>query len=137
MDNIIPFELVELEAGTYHILVKAEFGEENEGWWLIDTGACISVIDQDRVELYRLNGSSGISAKGLGKDVIDTGSGIIPEFRLNGTSYGPISVATVDLHHINTEYSKFSDKRIIGLLGSDFLLKNSAIINYGEKLLII
>jgi hypothetical protein len=137
MDNIIPFELVEMEAGTYHILVKAEFGEEYEGWWVIDTGASKSVIDQERVELYRQDESSGISAKGLGKDVIDTGSGLIPEFRLNGFIYGPLSVATVDLHHINTEYSKFSDKRIIGLLGSDFLLKNSAIVNYREKWLII
>jgi hypothetical protein len=137
MENIIPFELVEMEAGTFHILVKAEFEEENNAWWVIDTGASKSVIDQNRVELYRLDDTSGISAKGLGKDVVETGSGIIPEIRFNGISYGPISVATVDLHHINSEYSKFSDKRIIGLLGSDFLLRNNATISYGKKLLII
>ena len=137
MENIISFELVEMEAGTFHILVKAEFGEEYEGWWVIDTGASKSVIDQNRVELYRLDDTSGISAKGLGKDIVETGSAIIPEIRFKGISYGPISVATVDLHHINTEYSKFSDKRIVGLLGSDFLLKNNATISYGEKLLII
>jgi hypothetical protein len=137
MENIIPFELVELEAGTYHILVKAEFEEENDGWWVIDTGASKSVIDQNRVELYRQDDASGISAKGLGKDVVETGSGIIPEIRFKGISYGSINVATIDLHHINSEYSKFSDKRIVGLLGSDFFYKNNAIINYSEKSLII
>jgi hypothetical protein len=137
MENIVPFELVELETGTYHILVKAEFGGENDGWWVIDTGASKSVIDQNRVELYRHDDTSGISAKGLGKDVVETGSGIIPEIRFKGISYGTLNVATVDLFHINSEYSKFSDKRIIGLLGSDFLLKNNATISYGEKLLII
>ncbi len=130
-------ELVELEKGNYHILVEAEFDGLENGWWVIDTGASKSVIDQNLTELYQVDDSSGITAKGIGTDVVETGTGRIKEMSLGGKSFGPLEVATVDLRHINCEYTKFSDKKIIGLLGGDFLFQNRAVIDYGEKRLII
>ncbi len=137
METKINLELVELEPGNYHILVQADFEGADNAWWVVDTGASKSVIDQNRTEFYRIDEVSGVTAKGLGKDVVETGSGLIPQLRLGGIDFGELSVAIVDLFHINSEYSKFSEKRIIGLLGSDFLFRTNAVIDYREKSLII
>jgi len=39
----------------------------------------------------------------------------------------------VNFMHINTEYAKFSDKRIVGLIGCDFLYSHKAILDFDKK----
>lgn len=46
---------------------------------------------------------------------------------------GPLRVALVDFGHINNEYAKFSDKKIVGLIGCDFLYSRRAILDFKHK----
>jgi hypothetical protein len=41
----------------------------------------------------------------------------------------------MDMNHINELYQKVSDYKICGLLGSDFLLKYNAVIDYKRRVL--
>jgi hypothetical protein len=48
-----------------------------------------------------------------------------------------MKVALLDMNHINELYEKVSDIKIGGLLGSDFLLKNKAVVDYKKKRLVL
>jgi len=74
-----------------------------------------------------------VMATGLGKEIVSTESGKIKNLKLGSFSFGPLPVALVDFQHINSEYAKFSDKKIIGLIGCDFLHKHKAVIDFGRS----
>lgn len=128
----IRFEIVELEANTYHPLIKAEFTGLEEYWWVIDTGASKSVFDSSLTEHFLANEDESVMATGLGKEVVETNSGTITELKLGGLSFGPLKVALVDFEHINNEYAKFSDKKIAGLIGCDFLYSRKAVLDFEQ-----
>ncbi len=126
-------EVVLLEEGTIHLLVQAAIGDIANLWWVVDTGASKSVVDREVAIHLVEEESAGVMATGLGKEMVETSSGIISDFRLGGISFDALTVAIVDLHHINEEYSKYSDKRIAGLLGSDFFFREKALIDYADR----
>jgi hypothetical protein len=74
MPKII-FEIVELEAGTYHPLVCAEFPGLEHAWWVIDSGASKSVFDVSLSSYYTLDENDSVMATGLGKEVVETRRG--------------------------------------------------------------
>lgn len=126
-------EVVLLEEGTIHLLVPVEADGIENYWWVVDTGASKSVVDRAFALNFVYDESEGAMATGLGKEMVETSTGMIRDFRLGGISFEPLQVAIVDLHHINDEYSKYSDKRIAGLLGSDFFYREKAVIDYADR----
>ena len=133
----IQMEVVELEEETIHLLVKAERPGLDNHWWVVDTGASKSVIDRAVASIFVGEESEGSMATGLGKEMVETSMGVICDFRLGGIDFGSLNVAIVDLHHINDEYSKYSDKRIAGLLGSDFFYRENATIDYKRRTILL
>jgi Aspartyl protease len=133
----ICFEIVELEATTYHPLVRAEFAGLEEHWWVIDSGASKSVFDVSLTRYYKTNEDDSVMATGLGKEVVETSSGTILELIIGGFNFGLLKVALVDFRHINEEYAKFSDKKIVGLIGCDFLYSRKAILNFELKKIVL
>ena len=129
----IDIEIVELEEKTYHPLIKAEFHGLGDLWWVIDNGASKSVFDEALTDYYTLDNDDHVMATGLGKEMVETNSGKINSFILGETDFGVLHVALINFTHINTEYAKFSDKLIIGLLGSDFLFAHKAILDFDRK----
>ena len=134
-DRQIQIEVVELEEETIHLLVKAERGGLENHWWVVDTGASRSVIDREVASIFVGEESEGSMATGLGKEMVETSTAVISDFRLGGIDFGSLKVAIVDLHHINDEYCKYSDKRIAGLLGSDFFYREKAAIDYKNRII--
>jgi hypothetical protein len=137
MTKEIDFSIIELEPDTYHPLIKAAFDLTEEYWWVIDSGASKSVMDINFSSCYTSEDIDPVMATGIGKEIVSTSSGIIPSFTLGGTDFGQLNVALVDFKHINQEYSKLSDKKIIGLIGCDFLYSHEAVIDFKRKKLII
>ena len=133
----ICFQIVELDEKTYHPLVRAEFPGLDNHWWIIDTGASKSVFNETLKEYYSVDNECSVMATGLGKEMVETSSGKIESFQLGGINFGPIKVALVDFVHINAEYAKFSDKQIIGLIGSDFLYGQKAILDFDKKMIFL
>lgn len=128
----ISFEIVELEAKTYHAVIRAEFMGLEEHWWVIDSGASKSVFDVSLTGYYIADDDDSVMATGLGKDVVETRSGTIAELKIGRFNFGPLKVALVDFCHINEEYAKFSDKKIVGLIGCDFLYSRKAILDFEQ-----
>lgn len=133
----IGFEIVELEAQTYHPLLKAEFPGLEKLWWVIDSGASKSVFDVSLTDYYLISEDDSVMATGLGKEVVETSSGTIAEFKIGGIDFGPLKVALVNFQHINDEYAKFSDKKIVGLIGCDFLYARKAILDFEQSKIVL
>lgn len=127
--------VIELEEETIHMLVKAEAAGLENHWWVVDTGASKSVVDRAVASYFVGDEYAGSMATGLGKEMVETSTGLIGNFVLGGMGFDPLMVAVVDLHHINEEYARYSDKKIAGLLGSDFFYREKAVIDYpGESI---
>jgi hypothetical protein len=122
-----------LEEGTIHLLVPFLHKEMENLWWVVDTGASKSVIDKTLAARLVEEESVGSMATGLGQEMVETSVGTISDFRLGEGSFDPLQVAIVDLSHINEEYAKYSDKKIAGLLGSDFFYREKAVIDYEHR----
>lgn len=135
MRKEIPIEVVELESNTYHPLVKAEFPGLENAFWVIDSGASKSVFDVSLTDFYQTSNDDSVMATGLGKEVVATDSGVIEELYLGNFNFGILKVALVDFQHINDEYAKFSNKKIVGLIGCDFLFTQKAILDFDKTIL--
>ena len=135
MRRTIVVEIIELEPNTYHPLIGAEFPGLPDHWWVIDSGASKSVFDSSLAEIYLADQEESVMATGLGKEVVETSSGKIVGLKLGGFNFGTLNVALVDFSHINLEYAKFSKKKIVGLIGSDFLYERKAILDFEKSTL--
>ena len=134
-----PIQLIELEDENYHILLETEFLNGIKGKWAIDTGASKSVFDQNQNELFELvyQANTEVQSAGIGEDQIDTKSGTLTVFKLGDLILNNWSVAIIDLQYVNRLYKQFANETIFGLLGSDFLVRFQARIDYKKLLLTI
>ncbi len=140
MQYKIPIHIVELEEDNYHLMVTTLFEDQSEGTWVIDTGASKTVFDKSLSGYFDVidsENSGDMQSAGLGEETIETGVGEIISISLDGFIVKKLRVALIDLTHINNLYEKYTDIKIFGLIGSDFLYKYNAIINYKTKELIL
>ena len=78
-----------------------------------------------------------IQSTGINAIVMESLHGIIRDFKLGDFLINEMKVVLIDLSSINELYKTVSTKIIWGLIGSDFLLKYRARIDYGKKILSI
>ncbi len=136
----IPITIVELEQDNYHIMVSGIFADKSIGHWIIDTGASKTVFDKALTDYYHLidtEDGAEMQSAGLGVDYIETRVGEIKSLTFENFKVKNLRAALIDLGHINELYSKYSSKTIYGLLGSDFLMKYQAVIDYRKQLLML
>jgi hypothetical protein len=140
MKHVIPIILVELESENYHLTVSCRFANGAEGLWVIDTGASKSVFDEALKALYEpleTDENAQIQSAGIGAGRLETTLGKLQPFTLAGLNIESLQVAIIDLSHINKLYFHATEKEICGLIGSDFLLNNKAVIDYGTLELVL
>ncbi|MBQ7442053.1 MAG: clan AA aspartic protease [Prevotella sp.] len=103
--------------------------------FMIDTGAGATVIDrtkQDRFGLKLIHSSD--YAAGIGS--VSALAGTEAMMTINGHNIQVDSLYLMDISFVNAELKKHQGRKVDGLLGSDFLKKHHAIIDYGKKKLI-
>jgi hypothetical protein len=134
----IPVKLVELDNQSFHLLIEARINDISLNL-IIDTGASRTVFDKKILEGC-FNGHEmelqNIQSAGIMADQIESKMAIADVFRIGNLELNKYPVIMIDLEAINKLYLKVAGEKIHGLLGSDFLLKMRAIIDY-EKLVLI
>lgn len=135
----IPVQLVELEDDNFHLVVDSKLSDGTKGYWVIDTGASKTVFDKILSENYReeLHETEEIHTAGIGEKPLESSVGYLKQLSFGKLKMDKLRVALLDLSHINQLYSKVSSFKICGLLGSDFLLKHKAVIDYKKKQLVL
>jgi len=135
----VPIEIVELEPHNYHLLATSQFADGSKGKWVIDTGASKSVFDQNLPEFYKsLDGiQEELHSVGFHDEPIKSSSAMLNSFSFGKMRIDEMEIAIIDLSHINSLYSKYSQHTICGLLGGDFLIKYNAVLDYRKKILVL
>ncbi|MDY4042290.1 MAG: retropepsin-like aspartic protease [Marinifilaceae bacterium] len=135
MEIQVPLEIVELEDNSYHIITTVLIGSI-EGDFIIDTGASVTVIDRNTpfsheaiADVPEIN-SGGVSGRIEEVKLVN-----LPTFQIGDYTIENLHAAVIDLDYVNTLYEKQLRRRISGLLGSDFLVKFKAVIDYENKYL--
>ncbi|HOP04016.1 MAG TPA: retropepsin-like aspartic protease [Tenuifilaceae bacterium] len=138
MQNIVPFEVVEIEEGSYHPIVRGYINGFQVNL-ILDTGASRTVIDNTLAEnLPKVEVESaepyaaGINAQRLMVEQVK-----LPSLILGAIDFGSMNVFKTDLSPISELYSNYVSFSIHGLLGCDFLVRYSALVNFHENCLVL
>ncbi|RZT91102.1 aspartyl protease [Ancylomarina subtilis] len=135
----IPIEIIELETQSFHLLIKCTLNGEQDGDMVIDTGASKTVFDRNFVLNYqhKEKDKDELQSCGLGGDDIESDLVEIESLSFGDFKSEILNVVLIDLNQINKMYEKHCQRQICGLLGSDFLLRHQAIIDYQKSILIL
>ena len=123
-----------LEGGGKHIFIKCKvLGQMH--FMLIDTGCSNTVFDSSAEIFYgvRLHDikDSGKNFS-LNAAIDDVKVGKIKDFAIGRFKVDINRGVFISLEHINALYETMIGRKIIGILGSDFLKKYKAVIDFGE-----
>ncbi len=136
MKYVIPLELIRLEEESFHLALSSRFEEGGDGLWIIDTGASKTVFDislTGRYDTAYPGTVPEIQSAGIGTGLFSTPLALLHPFSIGELRVEAMSVALIDLTQINHFYTKTADRKICGLLGSDFLLRFKAVIDYARQ----
>ena len=135
----IKFKLVALEPDNYHIVAKASI-EGHPLNVIIDTGASHSCFDLDFVRQLSpeisMEDNDGLNV-GVGTSDFESKLSTIQNLRLGRFLLKQYDIVLLDMSNINQAYEMMHKPLIHGILGSDFLMKYKAVIDYGERVLVL
>lgn len=136
----IPIHIVELEPESFHIVFEAEHRSASM-FLLVDTGASKTVFDKSLPEAtYEINEKHSkleTHSVGISQGELEVQHILFKSLIINKILFRNVPSVLVDLDHINQVYEQLGKPKISGLIGSDFLIKNKAVIDYDKSLLIL
>ena len=139
MKTVLPIDIVTLgEDNSYHLFVSGSINGRKYDL-LIDTGASHTIFDAALIPEAPADERKGqeIQSAGIHAGELKSSIGHIKKFKLGDLKRANWTVVLIDLTHVNDLYRKFTDKRVAGLIGSDFLLRHKAIIDYKRRELVL
>jgi predicted aspartyl protease len=129
--NII---IEELEHKNYHLFVNLTISGV-DCRLLLDTGASKTVFDSEKVlwfvkpDKIKANESKSV---GLGVSEMETHVVTLKKIKFGKLEIKKMEVAVLPIGHVNTTYQLLEIPEIDGVLGSDFLMKYEAVIDYAK-----
>lgn len=132
MSFAIPFQLIEIEPESYHLIVKAKLNG-NLVMFIVDSGASRSVLDISYDTGIRVDGIEGNSAIGFMADNVDIDIAQVPEIVIGKYTFNNLLMAVTDLSALRTVYTKLTGIDVAGLLGCDFLVDHVSSINFRNR----
>jgi hypothetical protein len=139
MKTVLPIDIVTLgEDNSYHLFISGSINGRQYDL-LIDTGASHTIFDATLIPAAPADAANEqeIQSAGIHAGELKTSIGHIKKFKLGDLKRKNWTVVLIDLTHVNDLYKKYTDKRVAGLIGSDFLLKHKAVIDYKRRELVL
>lgn len=128
-------EIAEIERKNYHLFLMLEVNGKTCRL-LIDTGASKTVFDSERV-LQFISAehiiAHDVKSVGLGVTEMETQMAKLKHIKLGRLSLKKWWVAVLPLQHVNQTYASIHLPPIDGVLGSDFLMRYQAVINFKKQ----
>lgn len=126
----VPLTLINLHDDGFHLLVEIViFGKKS--FAVLDTGASRSVFDIESIKSHiaELEHSEETQATTL-FSTSNTIQATIPKIKIGRLIIDDYETVGLDLTSVNQAYEQMGHPVIIGIIGSDILLKYHASINY-------
>ncbi|GGH14929.1 aspartyl protease family protein [Mucilaginibacter phyllosphaerae] len=133
----VPLHIIDLHGDGFHpVLDIMVFGKPFKV--VLDTGASRTAFDHDL--LVQANEQAAIVASerlstGLGTNTMQSSTAVIENIRMGEMLIPELEVAVLDLSTINIAYREMGHPEVLGVLGSDILMKYNAVIDFGKKVL--
>ena len=135
----VPLSIEQLQGTGYHVFVHVKVNGK-KCRFLIDTGASHSVISKAYYE-KKLGKKKLKTVKqattGLHSSTSKSHFGDVAKLSLGKLTIDDITLAAIDLSHVNETYKELKKKKIDGIIGSDLLRKQNAVIDYGQAVLLL
>ncbi|OQA95664.1 MAG: hypothetical protein BWY22_02083 [Bacteroidetes bacterium ADurb.Bin217] len=130
---------IELDAQGTHLVANCTIESNHvDALLIIDTGASKSVFDSSYLQQddFVYIETETLESSQLTEMV--SGSIIqITSLCIGGIVFNNFEALAMSLNHVNSLYSRFASKPIVGLIGGDFLNKHAASISYKTMMLTI
>jgi predicted aspartyl protease len=135
----VPLNIIDLHGDGFHPLLDVTIFSQPFKV-VLDTGASRTAFDHDL--LLQANTQANITASerlstGLGTNTMTSATAIIENIWIGSLLIPEIEVAVLDLSTINIAYAELGHPEVLGVLGSDILMKYNAVIDYGKKVLLL
>lgn len=129
----IPFRIRK----SNHLYVHAKVNGI-KGLFLIDTGASNTCIDSNEKLFFKLlSKAHKAKASGAGSNDMHAEISTDNTIQLGKWKKNDINLILLDLTHVNIALSEYDLPKVHGIIGSDLLKNNGAIIHYPLQLLFI
>ncbi|WP_374950610.1 aspartyl protease family protein [Mucilaginibacter sp.] len=135
----IPLDIIDLHGDGYHPVIDIVL--YNQPFKLVlDTGASRTAFDHQL--LQKANQSATITASerlstGLGTNTMISATAVLENVWLGNLLIPELEVAVLDLSTINIAYADMGHPEVLGVLGSDILMRYHAVIDYGKKIMLL
>ena len=117
--------------GVGHFELSGKFNGK-PARFILDTGASQTVLDKERAQGFDLAYETETqTAGGLGTASFETSISKNNTLEIDKLSLNDITVAALDLSHVNKALISQDAEPVDGVLGADVLSRTNAIINYG------
>jgi hypothetical protein len=137
MITSIPFKTLFLDEEGFHLMIKVHINGKVANL-IIDTGASKTVLDKTLIEKYVKHSNFDAHDKlssGLGTSTMESQITSLKKIQIGDLVIDNYTTVLLDLSHVNESYKSIGLKPIIGVLGSDLLMRYNAIIDYEKRLL--
>ncbi len=99
-----------------------------ERWWVLDTGAAMSVIDRVFADELALTIEGDMKGKAA-NSTVDVQFARLPAYSIKGIDFNEQTVAVIDM----TELNRLLDIESVGILGFDFLSRFVTKVDYANE----
>ena len=135
----VPLDIIDLHGDGFHPLLDIIIANKLFKV-VLDTGASRTAFDRDI--LINSNQGANIVATerlstGLGTNTMESATTVIEDIWIGELRIPQLEVAVLDLSTINIAYHELGHPEVLGVLGSDVLMKYKAIVDFGKKRLIL
>lgn len=118
-DATVPARLESKKAISGHILVHPKVEGKDVGWFILDSGADIMVIDRGVADDLKLKSVGKLPLVGIG-GVVQEPFRIVNQFQLGPATLSDIAFAELDLSQIG----KFLGVKMAGIVGYDYFRRS-------------
>jgi hypothetical protein len=135
----IPLNIIDLHGDGFHpVLDIVIFNKPFKV--VLDTGASRTAFDREL--LIQANEEADIIASerlstGLGTNTMESATAVIENIWIGDMMIPEMEVAVLDLSTINVAYRELGHPEVLGVLGSDVLMKYNAVVDFGKKRLLL
>lgn len=135
ISSIIPLQIIDLHGDGFHPILDINvYGKPFKA--VLDTGASRTAFDRE--VLTKANAEAAIIASerlstGLGTTTMESATAVIEKLYIGDFMIPEIEVAVLDLSTINYAYEQMGHPQVLGVIGSDVLMKYKGVINFGKK----
>lgn len=128
--DFIKLSLKKMPSGHLHL-----FGKLNgvKGNFILDTGAGTTVIEEKNKDKFHMKSkNSEERATGAGGTGIRLQTSEKNNFKIGELTLNNIDLMLMNLDHVNNAFDSMGIEKVDGIIGSDILTRNKAIIDYSN-----